>query len=59
MAIQKDFLVGLGEGFGLVDFVCEGGDAALACMAKNWRRRGRSVQPARVLILFFLGPSLG
>jgi len=35
MAIQKDFLVGLVEGFGLVDLVCEGEEAALACMAKN------------------------
>ena len=35
--------VGLVEGFCLVDFVCEGADVALACMAKNWRTRGRSV----------------
>ena len=51
--------MGLVEGFGLVDLVCEGEDVALACMAKNWRTRGRSFQPVRVLILYFLGPSLG
>ena len=52
-------VVGLAEGFGLVDLDCVGEDVALTCMAKNWRIRGRSVRPARVLILFFLGPSLG
>jgi len=35
MAIRKDFLVGLAEGFCLVDLDCEGEDVALACMAKN------------------------
>ena len=48
MAIRKDFLVGLAEGFGLVDLGYEREDEALACIALNWRTRGRSIRPARV-----------
>ena len=61
MAIRKDFLVGLAEGFALADLGCEGEDEALACMARNCQTRGRSVRPVGVLILFLfcLSPGWG
>ena len=44
-ARRKDFLDGLGVGFGLADLGCEGEEEALACIALNRRTSGRSVCP--------------
>jgi len=57
--IQKDFLIGLAEGFVVDCLGREGELEGLYCMARNFRIRGKSVRLAVVLTLFFLIPSSG
>ena len=52
MAIRNDVLVGLTEGFGLVDFGWEGEEEALACIALNSRTRGKVCSSSRGFDLF-------